>query len=71
LLIGTSAEVEGRLPSSMAEHDRILAHVARGRVGPAEAAMREHVRNAGSALLAHLGAELTLPTTNGKTEVPS
>ena len=71
LLIGTSAEVEGRLPSSMAEHDRILAHVARGRAGAAEAAMREHVRNAGSALLAHLGSELTLPTTNGKTEVSS
>ncbi len=71
LLIGTSAEVEGRLPSSMAEHERMLAHVARGEAGPAEAAMRQHVRNAGAALLSHLGSELELPVTHGKAEVPT
>ena len=71
LLIGTSAEVEGRLPSSMAEHDRILEHVARGEARSAEASMREHVRNAGAALLTHLGSELELPVTHGKAEVPS
>lgn len=71
LLIGTSAEVEGRLPSSMAEHERILEHVARGEARLAEAAMREHVRNAGAALLSHLGSELELPATHGKAEVSS
>jgi DNA-binding GntR family transcriptional regulator len=61
LLIGSSAEAEGRLPSSMAEHERILTHVARGEARSAEAVMREHVRNAGAALLSHLGSELELP----------
>ena len=71
LLIGTSAEVEGRLPSSMAEHERMLAHVARSEARPAEAAMRQHVRNAGAALLSHLGSELELPVTHGNAEVPT
>lgn len=71
LLIATSAEVEGRLPSSMAEHERILSYVAEGEAGSAEVAMRRHVRNAGAALLAHLGSELELPATHGTVEVPS
>jgi DNA-binding GntR family transcriptional regulator len=71
LLISTSAEVEGRLPASMAEHERILAHVVQQEAEPAEAAMREHVRNAGSALLAHLGSDLTLPGVETPPEVAS
>lgn len=62
LLISTSAEVEGRLPASLAEHERILADVGRGDVDASERDMRTHVRHAGTALLAHLGAELRLPS---------
>ncbi|HKI56735.1 MAG TPA: GntR family transcriptional regulator [Trueperaceae bacterium] len=66
LLISTSAEVEGRLPASMAEHEGILSDVERGDVDSAERHMRDHVRNAGTALLAYLGAELSLPGGDGQ-----
>lgn len=67
LLISSSAEVEGRLSASLAEHERILANVERRDARRAELGMREHVRNAGNALLAHLGGELTLPVGDGGT----
>jgi len=69
LLISTSAEVEGRLPASMAEHERILSHVERRDVANAELVMRLHVRNAGTALLEHLGGEYSLPVADTHTKV--
>lgn len=54
LLISTSAEVEGRLDASLAEHEQILRHIDRGEAEVAADLMRKHVRNAGAALLAHL-----------------
>lgn len=65
LLISTSAEVEGRLPASLAEHEQILALVERGDADVAALRMRRHVRNAGTALLAHLGGDLSLPELGG------
>lgn len=61
LLISTSAEVEGRLASSMAEHERIVERVAEREAVEAAAAMRRHVHNAGAALLQHIGGEASLP----------
>lgn len=67
LLISSSAEVEGRLSSSLAEHERILANVEKLDAHRAEHDMRQHVRNAGNALLAHLGGDVTLPGGDGGT----
>jgi DNA-binding GntR family transcriptional regulator len=57
LLISTSAQLPGRLSSSLQEHVAIVRSVKLGDQDAAEAAMRHHVRQAGIALLAHLRAE--------------
>lgn len=57
LLISTSAQLPGRLASSLQEHVTIVRAVKAGDGQAAEAAMRHHVRRAGIALLAHLEAE--------------
>ncbi len=61
LLIATSAEVEGRLGASLAEHETILRHVDRREAELAAAAMERHVRNAGSALREHMESEPERP----------
>ncbi len=57
LLISTSAQLPGRLASSLQEHVAIVRAVKTGDSQAAEAAMRHHVRQAGIALLAYLEAE--------------
>ncbi|MBI5813722.1 MAG: GntR family transcriptional regulator [Meiothermus silvanus] len=56
LLINSSAAIPGRLPSSLAEHEAILQAVAAHDPDSAEAAMREHVQQAGRALERFLSA---------------
>lgn len=56
LLISTSAQLPGRLPSSLQEHVAIVRAIKAGDSQAAEAAMRHHVRQAGKAVLAHLVA---------------
>ncbi|MDR7417911.1 MAG: GntR family transcriptional regulator [Armatimonadota bacterium] len=58
LLISTSAQLPGRLPLSLQEHEAIVRAVKLGDGTAAETAMRHHVRQAGRALLAHLRAEV-------------
>jgi DNA-binding GntR family transcriptional regulator len=57
LLFGTSAQLPGRLQSSLQEHVGIVRAVKAGDPGAAEAAMRHHVKQAGIALLAYLSAQ--------------
>ncbi|MCL6526832.1 MAG: GntR family transcriptional regulator [Thermaceae bacterium] len=54
ILINSSAVIPGRLPESRAEHEAILQAVAGQDPEAAEAAMRQHVRNARRALEAYL-----------------
>lgn len=68
LLISSSAEVKGRLSASLAEHEKILANVEKRDARRAELDMRQHVRNAGNALLAQLGGEFTLPEGDAGTQ---
>ncbi|MBM3471342.1 MAG: GntR family transcriptional regulator [Armatimonadetes bacterium] len=54
LLISTSAQLPGRLPVSLREHEAIVRAVKNHDPAAAEAAMRRHVQQAGMALMAHL-----------------
>jgi DNA-binding GntR family transcriptional regulator len=56
LLISTSAQLPGRLSSSLQEHAAIVRALKAGDAQAAEAAMRHHVRQAGRAVLAYLSA---------------
>ncbi|MDR7542986.1 MAG: GntR family transcriptional regulator [Armatimonadota bacterium] len=56
LLISTSAQLPGRLSSSLQEHVSVVRALKAGDAQAAEAAMRHHVRQASRAVLAHLSA---------------
>jgi len=62
LLISTSARLPGRLSTSVREHEAIVEAVRRRDTASAESAMRQHVRQAGLAVLAHLRAAPPDPT---------
>lgn len=57
MLISTSAKLPGRLQASLREHVAVVRAVKARDSSAAEGAMRHHVRQAGIALGAHLGAE--------------
>jgi DNA-binding GntR family transcriptional regulator len=65
LLISTSARLPGRLATSMREHETIVEAVRRRDPASAESAMRDHVRQAGLAVLAHLRAAPPSPAPTG------
>jgi DNA-binding GntR family transcriptional regulator len=56
LLISSSARVPGRLQVSLGEHEEVASAISAGDSAAAEAAMRQHVRQARLAIQAHLQA---------------